>query len=53
MRIGSRAGSLTFVIILLLLLSGLGIVEAEAEAETDSATESMLIEGEGGRQIPA
>ena len=51
MRIGSRAGSLTFVIILLLLLSGLGIVEAEAE--TDSATESMLIEGEGGRQIPA
>ena len=51
MRISSRLRSLTFAIILMLLLSGLGIVEAEAE--TDSATESMLIEGEGGRQIPA
>ena len=51
MRISSRLRSLSFAIILMLLLSGLGMVEAEAE--TDSATESMLIKGEGGRQIPA
>ena len=51
MHVGSRLPSLTFAIILLLLLSGLGRVEAEAE--TDAGTESILIEGGGGRQTPS